>query len=124
MTRDEILAMPAGRDMDALVGEYVFGWEKGTFPVYEPMKSKHGDYMVRPISNYSTDISAAWDVVEKLKESSLWLDLNTSPDGCQVGFADYFVFADTAPLAICRAALLAVADIDSGDDPHYLEPKE
>lgn len=113
MTRDEILNMPAGREMDALIFEKIFGFEKGTFPVYEPMKSNVGDYMVRPIQEYSTDISAAWEVVEKLTDGiflndfSLWTTMRCwKADFTELRVADSN--AETAALAICRAALLAV----------------
>jgi hypothetical protein len=112
MTRDEILKLEAGREMDALIGEFIFGFSK-PFPVYEPMKSKHGDYMVRPISEYSNDISAAWDVVEWLKDGYLDFDLYYQPARggwlCAFGpHLDKSPTSKTPALAICRAALLAV----------------
>ena len=102
--------LAAGRELDALIGEYVFGWEKGSFPVYEPMKSKHGDYMVRPISEYSADIAAAWDVVEKMTDRGFLIRLTVDGKNefwCAFKFS---ATAKTAPLAICRAALLAVME--------------
>lgn len=103
MTRDEILNMPAGREMDYLIAEKVL----------ELSILKDGTGILLPIDlqvkNYSTDIAAAWGVVEKFPTMSLtfrgkyWFcDLN------QVDF-DY-TQADTAPLAICRAALLTLVE--------------
>lgn len=118
MKREEILNMPAGREMDALIGEYVFGWKKGTFPVYEPMKSKHGDYIVRPIAQYSTDIAVAWEVVEWIQKNGYSFELteHADPQGDYILQVwrrdmerdDFIARAETVPLAICRAALLAV----------------
>lgn len=93
MTRDEILAMPAGREMDVLVGRHVMDLVGPPDLYWE----------------YSTDISAAWMVVEKFPAVSLtfrgkyWF--------CDVNQVDFdYSQAETAPLAICRAALLAVTE--------------
>src|SRR5437763_10661229 len=57
-----------GRELDALVAERVMGWavERNTVDS-EPivMFSKPGEYY-GPVPPYSTDIAAAWEVVEKL----------------------------------------------------------
>ncbi len=66
--------------------------------------------------DYSGDISAAWLVVEKMRPThGFWID---GDDGYEVEFQHGMVGApefrigtskaDTAPLAICRAALLAI----------------
>ena len=129
MNNDEILSMPAGREMDALIFEYVFGFEKGTFPVHAPMKSKIGDYMVRPIQEYSSDISAAWEVAETLSDKFDFAIVNNQNFGkypdLHYGFRlqaigedshikTIFALGETAPLAICRAALLAVVPANVG----------
>jgi len=80
------------------------------------------------LPHYSTDISAAWLVVEKMKENDFWVmvaypdindDLETiSKWWCkfypateelyeEVGAAEFIGIDETAPRAICRAALLA-----------------
>ena len=127
MTRDEILNMPAGEEIDKLVAEKVMGWHiveirdggRNQFVDsdghYQHIVSRYDYYEDGEDFNTicwhpSESILWAWEVVEKLKEYSLWIDLNASPDGYQVGFADYFVFAESAPLAICRAALLCVVN--------------
>ena len=73
--------------------------------------------------HYSTDIAAAWLVVEKLaKEPYAWyihtINLTTGlrysadywgePDSPDGEIISYNATAETAPLAICRAALMAV----------------
>ena len=74
--------------------------------------------MGQPIPNgflrnlkYSSDISAAWLVVEKMLERGYWLTLEQNLSDCwQATFSDEYS-ADheaTAPLAICRAALSAL----------------
>ena len=118
MTRDEILNMEAGREMDALIAEKVMGlrviradWEPHNRGI------KFDDF-----GNYSQDIAAAWEVVEKLR-------LTITPNHCYPvvkarwcvdtelkGKNDiWLVGAETAPLAICKAALLAVIVMEAKD---------
>lgn len=100
MTRDEILNMPAGNKIDAWIDVLIFG-DDGT-----NYSGKH----------YSTDISAAWEVVEKT--NSFEVELIIEKDGmyeCQIWNGDTFhpeqcIRADTMPLAICRAALLTILE--------------
>lgn len=112
----DILTIPAGRAMDALVAEKVMGlhrsMEQGLGEdVYEEWRNAEG-CRVRPygtLPNYSTDIAAAWEVVEKLAKplkvvwtGKVWV--------CAVFEEEYSHEADTAPLAICRAALSRVME--------------
>jgi hypothetical protein len=112
MTQDEIVQMEAGREMDALVAELVMGWEKRVFgDGVDYWHLPGGAICELDAPHYSTDIAAAWQVVEKLpfsvyvevrwdgKNAEAWFD-----SGSQTWEAS----APTAPLAICRAALLAV----------------
>lgn len=94
------LKIAAGRKMDALIAKRV-------------MKLKISCKCENPcrcgnrLPNYSTDIASAWAVVEKLAKplkvvwtGRVWV--------CEVFEEPYSEEADTAPLAICRAALEAV----------------
>jgi hypothetical protein len=101
MTREEILNMPAGREMDALIAEKVID------PDWVKLKNL--------CPHYSTDIAAAWELVEKMKYFTLYRG-----DGyweCEYS-GQYLesIDAETAPLAICRAALLAVIESDGGNE--------
>lgn len=116
MTREEIEKMSAGREMDALVMEWVT-----KFTVDDNFH----------IPSYSTDIAAAWAAVEKLQEIypdydfyleksgrhvEFWFRINDTSQGGwnSSGAWDKRISdaeADTAPLAICRAALLAVMEL-------------
>lgn len=129
MTRDEILNMPAGREMDALI------WLSLNDKPLDILTCRHIDGDVQPHAGYplghisppcySTDISSAWEVVEKIVENfkcDVSIANRSSGNDCpriyvcriQYGTLEYdnpdlllYVVADTAPLAICRAALLA-----------------
>ncbi len=111
----------AGRELDALIGEKLFGVS------YEFV---YDDYMIPdpddPIAydvcpHYSTDITAAWQVLEKLltmtENQDIHLEhLGSGEEGywgvstCyEMGEWKDWARAETAPLAICLAALQAVA---------------
>ena len=127
MTRDEILNMPAGYEMDALVLAYVFGvmaFRDGNGKAYKLGAFQENE----PVPNYSTDISAAWEVYEKIISDCK--SNNGEPDFFMLNayhaypergwyiakiwahhdgdIVEFELTAPSAPLAICRAALLAV----------------
>jgi hypothetical protein len=139
VTRDEILNMPAGREMDALIAENLFGWHwvTGILAFGQPslispeLYGKQKDHLIDTtlrrdngtFPHYSTDIAAAWEVVEKMRDPSddepdFWVITDAGKNHGWVvssywahhdGNIDNFhVQAETAPLAICRASLLAV----------------
>lgn len=120
MTRDEILNMPAGREMDMLICEYVMQIKaRCTVTTYQG-KEVIGKEYVAIINHqevempyYSTDIDAAWNVIGK-KEINGWSCVVENLRGAwqctfsKIGVGGAFCTAKLAPLAICRAALLAV----------------
>lgn len=121
MTPEDIDRLEAGRELDMLVANMVI----------EPLSSypspyhKQGSCPARSCSrcesacpHYSTDIAAAWLVVEKMREGrwkhfriEYWVDSWAVLQDYIPGVAAWgqSTRADTAPLAICRAALKAVA---------------
>jgi len=165
--RETILNMPAGREMDALVAEKVMEWQRIRNWHGQPIADGwvgfwDGEWIVwieRPLSDEedqskpwqpSTDIAAAWKVVEKVDLMIIpiavyssaaawdepkilpikiwWAALRTFSDPSiylpieeydkewegWVNLIDQSItldmVAETAPLAICRAALLAVME--------------
>jgi len=70
-----------------------------------------------PVPEYSTDIKKAWSVVERMEELGFDYHLSTLYSG-YLGHVCHFIkenldvdyFAGTVPLAICNAALKAVAE--------------
>ena len=145
MTKEEILTMEAGEELDRLVAIEVMGepipefTPENAFALQlagSPVKSPQGSWLClcaydegdiprwRPL-HYSTDISAAWPVVEKLTEE--WTKRN-KPISIEVIYdcGAYETKVETwnddkkdwnepifsgsceaAPEAICKAALLA-----------------
>lgn len=143
--------LDAGREMDAEVARLVFqrkveyfeSWQRPYFAWSDEMplgavcwaskpdyyevtgEEKAGCKKVRHIPNYSTDINAAWEVIEILRSSGHFCcvkvhsDFHYNYDAVLIVYRadedgghspDYISTADTAPLAICRAALKAAED--------------
>jgi hypothetical protein len=106
MTKETILAMSAGRELDALVAvrvmEFSDWWKKGNDPI--------PNY----IPHFTTNLSDAFQVVDKLSKEQypLTMDNNHWEGHFDCGFYvdDVTLIqaeAPTAPEAICKAALLA-----------------
>ena len=141
LTKDEILAMKPGRELDALVTEKVMGlniklkgcvegeaidqclfdWDPDVpcpCSYMEKHKTNIGCEHYQPVfKRYSTDISAAWEVAEKFHsyienagygEKKYHVILNEFNNNGNV--YQFEAFGETAPLAICRAALLAMEE--------------
>lgn len=119
MTEDEIRNLSAGIEMDALIAEKVMGWHSYPKDYYwydkdnKPMRLRWFDSeSLADEFEPSTDIAAAWEVVEKLESDNLCMTILN--DGSRWSVFIYnehkvtmaYANADTAPLAICRAALL------------------
>jgi hypothetical protein len=125
----DVDALPAGRELDALVAERVFGapyyWSdagsEGGTPLTGNIVPGFAEWQTvasgREIPPFSTDIAAAWDVLEAMRAGGWGGELEYSPDGA--GFRIMFwrsgktrdaCLQETAPLAICRAALKAVSE--------------
>ena len=105
------------RELDALIAEKVFGWthcapnspyDGEVTGVFFGTGRPHGGGTI-PLPHYSTDISAAWEVVEKVGLLNEYL-LGCWDDGIWVVSdvdGNWYADAVTAPLAICLAALKA-----------------
>jgi hypothetical protein len=120
--RKQILAMKAGRELDALVAEKIFWWtpkinyESGTIEWYG--RSPTGALTARPSHwkngqppKYSSDLVASWEVVEKMKDKPrlnkfFQLTYEGGAWYCSFGAADS-VEGKSAPEVIAKAALLA-----------------
>jgi hypothetical protein len=126
------IEMKAGRELDALVAEKVIDRKirmlnevtNNTFkPEYDKLVIDEGEGRYNLIPRYSTNISDAWQVVEKLdhnvmleKFNTFTLDFNNAKQTekyehratvwCE-GHRGISYEAETAPLAICLASLRA-----------------
>jgi hypothetical protein len=126
------------RELDALVAEKVMGWQvcrctpldidewTATSPhrytLWQEFRRGDGKRCPRceapTLRPYSTDIAAAWEVVEKLRAPSTTIDIRAGfletkvwviqHHGRQPGVHSYEAQEKTAPHAICLAALKAI----------------
>ena len=120
-----------GPELDALIAEKVMGWRKvlvvddgwihGQHTIgIEP--SSHQELLAIPCPKYSTNVMSAWEVVEKTElltqrydgeRLDIGLTLRQGESGQWIIGYCYGVAvsrADTAPHAICLAALETVAN--------------
>ena len=145
MTRKQIEQMPAGLEMDWLIATEIFKALKPTpeqvemiriisihFGHGNPQDKWHETVLIRDLpeknyfgvsfefvqpQRYSTDIAAAWLVVEKLIECKVYL-ARGNPAERAVGWIctldgssnNVSARADTVSLAVCRAALIATLE--------------
>lgn len=126
----------AGRELDALVAEKVTGyaWERdgddyalmrvpGTNQC--AMEINRGERYYALLPRFSTDIAAAWEVVDAMRQRGFAFKMFRAdstddsaktwaafaPSGSDIVDETYAEAPDdTAPLAICRAALAAVGE--------------
>jgi len=135
MTRDEILAMEAGPELDALVAEKVMGysgkitvfaWQdrgKRLLPLTGFQAGEHTDFCTyvdgegKKIEGhvyfprrYSWNILDAWRVVEKTGKKTAFI-ITRHLDGTYCAEVNTGkVFGKEAPEATCKAALLTEVD--------------
>lgn len=107
MTRDEVLSMPAGIKMNFLVAEKVMGW---TYNHLGDAWERDGERWIGADKfQPSRDIKAAWMVVEKMEMFYFEYDKTKNEYFAMANDSfDTTVTCASAPLAICRAVLLAV----------------
>lgn len=109
--------MPAGIEMDKAISQHVFGNTEFVCRNCEDdyhVVDRQGLTAYIPVPRYSTDIAAAWEVWDILKNKYHELILSWCDDMYDLLVCDskgHYLFsseADTAPLAICRCALKAM----------------
>lgn len=118
--------MRPGRELDALVAEKVMGLECGIISGKPKVKGSNcGTYGCTrhwiDTPNYSTDIAAAWELVEKMKSEGFTFAVEYGHEISAVfSKRDYVsdrigdgmgVSGESVPHAICLAALEATGEI-------------
>jgi hypothetical protein len=114
----------SGRELDAAVAEHVMGFTRAPEPPHPTdNRAINGVLYYLPgtpwdrnqqniVPYFSEDIAAAMQVVEKMRGSNYWFALEQEDDWAAVFYDKdrvwYPQHAETAPLAICLAALKAI----------------
>ena len=126
ISKEEIMRLQAGREIDLLVAEQVMGWQvetdgaklrklSGYFSRDEGRRwwrNPEGGWHCDP-PGYSSDIKDGWKVVERMNMNGKPLSLFQGSDGNRVAFdepgavAPAFTVEKSLLLAICKAALIA-----------------
>lgn len=109
MNREEILAMEAGEELDRVIS-YVFDL---------PLTEEVADQELLEVYHYSTDISAAWQVVERMMSNkwNWWSEYFQKSYQFsfyrEKKFPSHYYFASSKSCceSICKAALLAKLEI-------------
>ena len=130
MTREEILKLEPSPELDRLVAERVMEWQESSDFAIEKetgdlFKIDLSDSIFKGLWKWSpsTDIAAAWEVVNKLlSRYNISIYSGRYPIRWfvqMVAVEDWetkaLVEDENLPLAICRAALLAVMEADNGE---------
>ena len=122
----------AGPDLDVEVARRVFGEEIGAYDTDAgPRQFIKSFGLSRDVPPYSSEIAAAWTVVERLRDDGFLVRVQEHPESFRHDFEERLAwrarramclmervtlgvhqragigYADTAALAICRAALEA-----------------
>ncbi len=112
------VALAAGRNLDEEVAETVMGWRREAGERSGRWRRPDGTVLT-DLPKFSTDIAAAWQVVEKLGLEDVFLAIRLLPDGeyectAQNEIGETLKLGDSgrvqaasAALAICVAAMLA-----------------
>ena len=135
-SREQIENLEAGRELSELVSAVVMGVTADMTRCAECGAKTYltstgrgwcsdcGEWRYSPHKNYSTDIAAAWKVVEKMllgvdpgRHNGFILSFMENDEEVACWYAEFpdpweYAEGETAPLAICRAALLAVMEFD------------
>lgn len=114
--------LPPGRELDALIAEKVIKLTPGYyFMEFKDLSQQEQNNYNRnqgwsPMRcpEYSTDIAAAWEVVERMRMIGADLEITIGKMGYAINYElednwGVHGYKDTAPHAICLAALKAVS---------------
>ena len=127
MSREAIMELKNGRETDILVGEQVMGWQVETDSArlkrldHYFSSSKNAKWWRKPdgggddiLPPYSSDLTAAWQVVEQMNRRGQTVFILKTFEANQVAFnhpdvtSPDYVIEKTVAGAICKAALVAV----------------
>ena len=128
ISKEKIMQLQVGREIDLLVAEHVMGWQvetdgaklrklSGFFSSDEGRmwwRNPEGGCHCDP-PGYSSDIKEGWKVVERMQTNGKPLSLFQGSNGNRVAFdipdaaAPAYILEKSLLLAICKAALIACA---------------
>ena len=130
MTKEEILAMKAGRELNIRVAEDVMGCkvmedeifgDTESSPLFGgevPFINPTSNQVFGPLRRYSDDISAAEQVVDKMENYDIRVEFNHYTENWEAEFSEKetdfsypVAAAANVPEVICKAALLTMLEV-------------
>lgn len=138
LTREQVMSVAPGTDLNVMVAEHIFGWRRIQGPTHDydgavehgevlvplDMSEAHAYAMMPPRGRiplyifvnreWSSDMSAAWEVEEKIKQLKLHVKYCGDLKRIVIGTGEYvgmFDYIHATPEQRCKAALLAVLDL-------------
>lgn len=132
-SRKQITELSASREIDVLVAEQIMGWQIETDkPKLKRLqqyfarddhrrwwRAPEGGWYCDPPS-YSSDIAAAWQIVESMNSRGQFLFLSQCNEQYNIAFDERhtispdYIREKGVALAICKAALVVVARVPFG----------
>ena len=112
LTDEEVDSLQAGRRLDVIIAREVFGYQVVNIDDEPYIETEKLEYASVP--EYSTDVSAAWEVIQKMVEAKVLMNISYGTKTWNVNFSTQKQYrklvydsstAETITLAICRAAL-------------------
>ncbi|MEK4185644.1 BC1872 family protein [Paenibacillus sp. FSL L8-0494] len=115
LTREEIQTLTPGRELDALIAEHVMALDmvEGQLPqLPRYFLTDYEKTIHRDVPLYSSDIAAAWPVLERMQVLGWSWDMkmNNLANEVEVRIGRGQAVNKIVPLAICKAALIANLD--------------
>ena len=118
MNEQDIQSMEPGRELDALVASEVLNITKDSVD-----QEMFNTLWSTGLFHYSSHISDAWKVVEKMKENNWFISLSDDVYRSKWSAMFYWdvnkifteVISESAPEAICKAALIAVMESETDE---------
>lgn len=132
-SRKEMMQLRSGPEIDVLVAEQIMGWQietddpklrklQGYFSRDEHRRwwrAPEGGWHCEPPS-YSSDIAAAWQIVENMNSRGQFLFLSQSSEEYKAAFDEphtispHYISEKSVALAICKAALVVAEQVRFG----------
>jgi len=121
MTRDEILAMQPGRELDVVVAEALGATNVRFIDLFGWGDYFENDDLSRRIRKHSTEVSDSFEAIDKVRErTGKRIQITELPEGWKGRWSASYgndrkneVVSDNLAEAICKAALIALKEGES-----------
>ena len=115
MTKEEILAMEPGKELNRIVAEVVMGYKYVDDQFFGDMEG-YGNSIYHPLRKYSEDSAIAEEVVDRMKHEkyNARVELNHYTENWEADFGYGRISSPTAAEAICKVAVITIMEAECG----------